>query len=289
MPSVAASATPDRVGLIAGQGELVAAAARHLRVQGADVFAVGFDRITAETVSPEVDTYRTLKLGSLNKLIDFFQRHRVETVLMIGKIHKVRMFRDVRPDTRAIKLWAKLRDRRDDSILLALVNELEDEGIAVGRIDRYLRHLLAPKEKISRRGPDAREKADAALGWKIAKGIGRLDLGQTVVVKNRAPVAAEAIEGTDKTILRAGELAGKGTVVVKVAKPQQDYRFDVPVVGLETIKAMVASGASALAVEAGRTLFVQRDEALPLIRRHRIAFWGCRSSDFRESPAPAVE
>jgi hypothetical protein len=285
MPSIAAHTPPDRVGLIAGQGELVAAAARHLRSQGAAVYAVGFDRTTADTISPEVDTYRALKLGSLNRLIDFFHRHQVETVLMIGKIHKVRMFRDLRPDTRAIKLWARLRDRRDDSILLALVNELAAEGISVGRIDRYLRHLLAPREKISRRGPDVREQADAALGWKIAKGIGRLDLGQTVVVKNRAPVAAEAIEGTDKTILRAGELAGKGTVVVKVAKPQQDYRFDVPVVGLETVKAMVASGASALAVEAGRTLFVQREEALPLIRRHRIAFWGCRSSDFSESPA----
>lgn len=287
MPSVAAPTPPDRVGLIAGQGELVAVAARHLRTQGAEVCAVGFDQTTTATVSPEVDTYRALKLGSLNKLIDFFHRHQVDTVLMIGKIHKVRMFRDVRPDTRAIRLWATLRDRRDDSILLALVNELAEEGITVGRIDRYLRHLLAPREKISRRGPDVREQADAALGWKIAKGIGRLDLGQTVVVKNRAPVAAEAIEGTDKTILRAGELAGKGTVVVKVAKPQQDYRFDVPVVGLETVKAMVASGASALAVEAGRTLFVQREEALLLIRRHKIAFWGCRGNDFGELSAAA--
>ena len=104
-----------------------------------------------------------------------------------------------------------------------------------------------------------------------------------MVVKNRAPVAAEAIEGTDRTILRAGELAGKGTVVVKVAKPQQDFRFDVPVVGLETVRSMVAAGASALAVEAGRTLFVQRDDALALMRRHRIAFWGCRSTDFADA------
>jgi DUF1009 family protein len=251
-----------------------------------EVFAAGFDRTTADTLAAEVDVYKGLHLGSLNRLIKFFLENRVETVLMLGKIHKARMFRDVRPDVRAVRLWTRIRDRRDDSILRALVDELAEEGIEVGRIDRFLSHLLAPREKISRRGPDARERADAALGWKIAKGIGRLDLGQTVVVKNRAPVAAEAIEGTDKTILRAGEIAGRGTVVVKVAKPRQDNRFDVPVVGLDTVRAMVAAGASALAVESGRTLFVQREEALPLIRRHRIAFWGSRGADFSGEGLP---
>ena len=121
------------------------------------------------------------------------------------------------------------------------------------------------------------------FGWKIAKGIGRLDLGQTVVVKNRAPVAVEAIEGTDATIRRAGELAGKGAVVVKVAKPQQDFRFDVPTVGPETIASLAAAGASAIAVEAGKTLVVRQDDLGPLLRKHRIAFWGCRASDFRET------
>lgn len=287
MPSIAAGRPPKRIGLIAGQGELVVIAARHLRERGSQVMAVGFDRATAETIAGEVDIFQRLRLGSLNKLIDFFRSHGIDTVLMLGKIHKVRMFRDFRPDTRALKLWRKLLDRRDDSILLALVDELAAEGITVERIDRHLRHLMAPAGKLSRRGPDRREREDAALGWKIAKGIGRLDLGQTAVVKNRAPVAAEAMEGTDRTILRAGELAGPGAVVVKVAKPRQDYRFDVPVVGLDTIRAMAAAGASALAVEADRTLFVQREEALPLIRRHRIAFWGCRASDFSDSPAKA--
>lgn len=286
MPTLASRKVPRRIGLVAGQGVLVTEAARHLRGNGSEVFAAGFHGITSDTLGKEVDVYRMLRLGKLNNLITFFRESRVETVLMIGKIHKVRMFRDVRPDARAVRLWARIRDRRDDSILRALVEELAREGIQVGRIDRFLPHLLAPRETLSRRGPDRREHADAALGWKIAKGIGRLDLGQTVVVKNRAPVAAEAIEGTDRTILRAGELAGKGTVVVKVAKPQQDYRFDVPVVGLETVRAMVSAGSSALAIEAGRTLFVQRDEALPLIRRHRIAFWGCRGTDFDEAPPP---
>lgn len=272
---------PPRVGLIAGQGELPAIAARHLRGEGSEVFAVGFDRETKETLSGATDGFQTLRLGQLGKLIRFFKDHNVTDLLMIGKVHKTRMYRNLRPDLRALRLWKSILDRRDDTILLALVEELETEDIIVRRIDRYLRHLLIPSGTLSPRGPDRRERADAAFGWKIAKGIGRLDLGQTVVVKNRAPVAVEVIEGTDRTILRAGELSGPGMVVVKVAKPQQDFRFDVPVVGLETVKSLVAAKASALAVEAGKTVFVQRKESLALLRKHKIAFWGCRQSDFK--------
>lgn len=272
--------SPKRIGLIAGQGELTAIAACHLREEGSEVYAVGFDRETKETLSGATDRYQMLRLGQLGKLISFFKDHRVTDLLMVGKIHKTRMYRNLRPDLRALRLWKSILDRRDDTILRALVDELEVEGITVGRIDRYLRHLLVPSGTLSRRGPDRRERADAAFGWKIAKGIGRLDLGQTAVVKNRAPVAVEAIEGTDRTILRAGELSGPGMVVVKVAKPQQDFRFDVPVVGIETVKSLVAARASALAVEAGKTIFVQREESLALLRKHKIAFWGCRQSDF---------
>lgn len=272
--------SPKRVGLIAGQGELVAIAARHLRREGSEVYAAGFDRETKKTLAGATDCFQQLRLGQLGKLIRFFKDHDVTNLLMIGKIHKTRMFRNLRPDLRALRLWKSILDRRDDTILRALVEELATEGITVRRIDRYLRHLLVPAGTLSSRGPDRRERADAAFGWKIAKGIGRLDLGQTAVVKNMAPVAVEVIEGTDRTILRAGELSGRGVVVVKVAKPQQDFRFDVPVVGLETVNSLVAARASALAVEAGKTIFVQREESLALLRKHKIAFWGCRQSDF---------
>ena len=271
---------PKRVGLIAGQGELTAIAALYLRGEGTEVYAAGFDRETKETLSAATDHFKMLRLGQLGKLIQYFKDHDVTDLLMIGKIHKTRMYRNFRPDLRALRLWKSILDRRDDTILRALVDELETEGITVGRIDRYLSHLMVPSGKLSSRGPDRRERADAAFGWKIAKGIGRLDLGQTAVVKNRAPVAVEVIEGTDRTILRAGELSGPGMVVVKVAKPQQDFRFDVPVVGLDTVKSLVAAKASALAVEAGKTVFVQREESLALLRKHKIAFWGCRQSDF---------
>ncbi len=271
---------PPRIGLVAGRGELSAIAARHLREQGTGIVAVGFDSETSATIAGLADHFELLRLGQLGKLIACFQDHGVDTVLMVGKIQKVNIYRDVRPDGRALRIWRKLLDRRDDTILKAFVDELEKDGIKVGRADRLLHHLLAPVGKISRRSPDRRERRDIAFGWKIAKGIGRLDLGQTVVVKNLAPVAVEAIEGTDKTILRGGELAGPGAVVVKVAKPQQDFRFDVPVVGLDTVQSLVAAGASALAVEAGKTLFVQREHALPLLRQNRITLWGSRSTDF---------
>jgi DUF1009 family protein len=270
-------------GIIAGQGELVALTAGRLRELGRPVVAVAFTRETARDAESWCDDIRLLKLGQLGKLISFFRSHDTEEVFMVGKIHKVNMFRDVRPDTRALRLWKHMRDRRDDTILLALVDELEREGLPTGRIDRLLSGLMAPHGVVSRRSPDSRERSDAAFGWKIAKGIGRLDLGQTVVVKNRAPVAVEAIEGTDATIRRAGELAGKGAVVVKVAKPQQDFRFDVPTVGPETIASLAAAGASAIAVEAGKTLVVRQDDLVPLLKKHRIAFWGCRASDFRET------
>jgi len=277
---VTAPGSPKRVGLIAGQGELTAIAARHLRDKGSEVYAAGFDRETKETLAGATDRFQMLRLGQLGKLIQFFKDNGVTDILMVGKIHKTRMYRNFRPDLRALRLWKSILDRRDDTIVRALVEELESEGITVGRIDRHLRHLLVPSGTLSHRGPDRRERADAAFGWKIAKGIGRLDLGQTAVVKNRAPVAVEAIEGTDRTILRAGELSGPGMVVVKVAKPQQDFRFDVPVVGIETVRSLVAAKASALAVEAGKTLFVQREESLTLLRKNKIAFWGCRQSDF---------
>jgi DUF1009 family protein len=255
--------TPDsntqRLGFIAGQGRLAAIAARHLRAGGHTVMAVGFDRETAAAVAGAVDSFHLLRFGQLGKLISAFQNSGVRSVLMLGKIHKTIMYRKIRPDRRALRLWKKIRDRRDDTILKILVAELQTEGITVEKIDRFLGHLLAPAGKISSRAPDRRE---------------------TVAVRDRAPVAIEAIEGTDQAILRGGTLAGPGTVVVKVSKPQQDFRFDVPVVGLETVRSLAAAKASAMAFEAGKTLFVEREEALPLLRRHRIAVYGYRNSDF---------
>lgn len=267
------------VGLIAGRGVLPAIAARTLRAEGRRVIAAGFDEQTREALADSVDEYHDLCLGQVEKLLRAFRGAGVGSALLLGKIHKARAFSDLRPDLRAMKIWMSLPDRRDDTILRAVVDELGREGVVVEEAGRWLGALFAPPGRLSRRRPDAREMADIAFGMMLAREIGRVDVGQTVVVKHLAPVAVEALEGTDLAIRRGGEVGGPGTVVVKSAKPLQDMRFDVPVVGVETARSVVAARASALAIEAGRTLFVQREESVALLDAHGVALWGFREGD----------
>jgi DUF1009 family protein len=269
------------VGLIAGRGDLPVLAARCLRADGLRVVAVGFDEQTQAALAGEVDTYHDLRLGQVEKLIRAFRDGGVASALLLGKVHKARTFSDFRPDLRAAKIWMSLPDRRDDTILRAVVDELAREGVVVEAAGRWLGALFAAPGKLSKREPDKAERADIAFGFKLAREIGRLDIGQTVVVKHLAPVAVEALEGTDLTIRRGGEVGGAGCVIVKTAKPNQDFRFDVPVVGLETARSAVAAQAAVLAIEAGRTLFVQREEMLALLDAHRVALWGCSEADAR--------
>jgi hypothetical protein len=269
------------VGLIAGRGELPVIAARTLRADGLRVVAAGFDEETRAALAGEVDAYHDLRLGQVEKLIRAFSDAGVASALLLGKIHKARTFSDFRPDLRAAKIWMSLPDRRDDTILRAVVSELAREGVVVEEAGRWLGALFAASGKLSRREPDKSERADIGFGFRLAREIGRLDIGQTVVVRHLAPVAVEALEGTDLTIRRGGEVAGPGVVIVKTAKPNQDFRFDVPVVGLETARSAVAAQAAVLAIEAGRTLFVQRDETIALLDANRVALWGCSEADVR--------
>lgn len=273
--------TPQVVGLIAGRGELPAIAARTLRAEGHRVIAVGFDDETRAALADAVDAYHDLRLGQVEKLIRAFREAGVGSALLLGKVHKARTFSDFRPDLRAARIWMRLPDRRDDTILRAVVDELAREGVVVEAAGRWLGALFAAPGRLSRREPDNAERADIAFGLRLAREIGRLDVGQTVVVKHLAPVAVEALEGTDLTIRRGGDVGGPGVVVVKTAKPDQDFRFDVPVVGLETARSVVAAQAAVLAIEAGRTLFVQRDETLALLDANRVALWGCSEADVR--------
>lgn len=276
------TSTPDTsapVGIIAGRGELPALAARALRAAGHRVVAAGFDDETQAALAGAVDEYHALRLGQVERLIGAFRDAGVASALLLGKVHKARTFSDFRPDLRAVRIWMSLPDRRDDTILRAVVDELAREGIVVAEAGRWLGALFAPAGRLSRRAPDRDELADVAFGYRLAREIGRLDVGQTVVVRHLAPVAIEALEGTDLTIRRGGEVAGPGTVVVKTAKPAQDMRFDVPVVGIETARSVVAARAAVLAIEAGRTLFVQREETLALLDEHGVALWGCGEAD----------
>ncbi len=182
---------------------------------------------------------------------------------MAGKVPKSLLFKSkVIPDLRAVKLLFSLKDKSDDSILLAIAKELEKDGIKLLNTADFSSSLMTPEGILTDERLSENEWKDIAFGWKIAKEIGRLDIGQTVVVKDQAVMAVEAIEGTDEAILRGGKLAGEGAVVVKVAKPKQDMRFDVPVVGMNTLKSMIEVNARVLAIEAGKSILLQRKKVI---------------------------
>ncbi len=248
----------NKIGLIAGNGTFPIAFARAAKEKGMRVVAVAHEGETQPELSQWVDAIFWIKVGQLGKLISIFKEQDVHDVLMAGGIKKTRLFGGM-PDLRAAALLAKMLYKKDDSILRAVATELESEGIRVRESTLYLDNLLAPAGVLTRKRPSKDEQKDIEFGWEMAKEIGRLDIGQTVVVKGRAVLAVEAIEGTDETIRRGGRLCGRGAVVVKICKPQQDLRFDLPAVGLQTIKTMLEVNAACLAVEAGKTILFDRE------------------------------
>lgn len=251
-----------RVGLIAGGGQFPLLFAHAARQASVRVLAVGFDGETDPALSKYVEEFHLLKLGQLNRLIKIFHGAGITHAAMAGAINKTRLYARVRPDWRAVRFLSRLRNKKDDSLLRALADELESEGIIVQPSTIFLPELLAPAGTLTRRKPNRREQADIAFGWTLAKAIGKLDIGQCLVVKNQAVLAVEGIDGTDATIIRGGRLCREGAVVVKVSKPIQDLRFDVPAVGFDTIEAMKRVNARVLVVEADKTLVFDREKMI---------------------------
>jgi len=251
-----------RIGLIAGSGQFPFVFARAARDNGYAVYAAAHLHETRPELEELVDDIRWVRLGQLKKIIRFFAGHGVRQAVMAGAIKKTRMFRDVRPDLKAIALMAGIKDTHDDRILRAFAAAMEKEGIRIEASTFLLPELLAPEGCWTKRKPTRAEQADMDLGWKLAKAIGRLDIGQCVVVAGGSVMAVEAIDGTDATIKRGGELAGGDAVVVKVCKPDQDFRFDVPAIGVQTIAVMAAAGLKVLLVEAGKAVVFDRREMI---------------------------
>ena len=250
----------ETIGIIAGWGRFPVAVAEAIRRRGGRTAILSIRDHADAALEPLADIHGHVGVAQLGGAIDFFRRHGVRRATMAGKVHKTKLFGRHAwlhhlPDWRAlVTFWphfiSRRRDNRDDS-LLAAIELLASEGVLAGR------------------SLSVAEQADVAFGWQLAKELGRLDIGQTVVVKNRAPLALEAIEGTDECIRRAGRLcASGGMVVVKVAKPRQDLRFDMPTIGRGTLESLRAAGATVLAIEAGRTILVDPDE---------LAEFACRS------------
>ncbi len=252
----------SRIGLIAGSGQFPLLFAHASGQAGVEVVAVGFEGETDPALAKYVAELHMLKLGQLNKLIRTFQTAGITRAAMVGAINKAKLYTRIRPDWRAVKFMNKLRNKKDDFLLRALAEELETEGIHIEPSTIFLPELIAPVGILTRRKPNRREEADVAFGWDIAKKIGGLDIGQCLVLKNQAVLAVEGIDGTDATIIRGGRLCREGAVVIKVSKPSQDLRFDVPAVGFDTIETMKRVRARLLVIEAGKTLIFDRGKMI---------------------------
>jgi DUF1009 family protein len=261
----------QKIGIIAGNGDFPIEFAKAAKEKGLAVVAVAHEGETLPELAQWVETIVWIKVGQLGKLISAFKEHGVRDVLMAGGIRKTHLFSGARPDLRGAALLAKLLAKKDDSILRGVAAELESEGIIVRESTLYLDNLLAPAGVLTKRKPSKDEWKDIEFGWQMAKEIGRLDIGQTIVVRNQSVVAVEAAEGTDETIRRGGRLCREGAVVVKICKPGQDLRFDLPATGMRTLEVMEEVKASCLAVEAGKTIMMQRETVLAGANRAGIA------------------
>jgi UDP-2,3-diacylglucosamine hydrolase len=263
-----------KIGLIAGKSKFPLIFAQSAQNQGFEVVAAAHRGETDPDLEGLVSSLQWVSVGQLGKIIRFFQRAGVTQAVMAGGITKGRLFTHLRPDLRALKLLGRLKHVGDDGILRGVAAELEGEGITIVSPTLYMTELLAPAGVLSRRQPTAEERREIDFGVNIAKEIGKLDIGQCVVVRRRAVLAVEAIDGTDATIRRGGLLAGENAVVVKVSKPEQDLRFDVPAVGLGTIEIMQEVKAGVLALEADKTLMFDRAAMLQLADKVKIAVVG---------------
>ncbi|MDI3279746.1 MAG: UDP-2,3-diacylglucosamine diphosphatase LpxI [Bacillota bacterium] len=252
----------ETIGIVAGAGRLPVAFGRAAREQGLRTVVVNLAPHPDPELARVADELYSLPAGFLDRIIRTLQDAGAADLVLVGKVSKELLYQGQELDWRFQRLLERISDRNDDSLLRALVEEFEREGLRVHQQTLLIGSLLPGAGVLSRRSPDLREREDMRFGFERAKAVAGLDIGQTVVVKEKAVLAVEAIEGTDAAIRRGGTLGRGGAVVVKVSKPNQDLRFDIPTVGLSTIRTMIEVGASALGIEAGKTFLLDREETL---------------------------
>ena len=261
----------ERIGLVAGSGRFPVLFAETARRRGVEVVAVAHLGERDPALERVVSAITWIHPGELDAMIHALQTAGIRQTVMVGGIAKPRLFRELRPDERATRLLARLDKLRDDLVLRALAAEFETEGIAVVESTLYLQEIVPVAGVLGTRAPSEEEWSEIRFGFRAAKVIGQFDIGQSVVVRSGAVIAVEGIEGTDATIRRAGQLANGDIVVVKVCKPTQDTRFDLPAVGPETVRTLAEMRGRALAVEAGRTITLDRSEMIALADAAGIA------------------
>jgi DUF1009 family protein len=263
--------TPDTLGIIAGNGvypRLLADSARKAGVK--KIVAAAFSGETDPSLEQHVDLVEWMRVGQLSRLLKFFQGQKIHHAIMAGQIAPKNLF-DLRPDWKALLMLARLKRRNAESIFTAIADELAKIDVQLLPATSFLEEFIAPAGLIAGPKLSRREEEDVDLGWKTAKEIARLDIGQTVIVKNGTVLAVEGFEGTNEAIKRGGALAREGAVMIKLAKPNQDMRFDVPVIGVETIRVANEAQVRVIALEAGKTLLLERDAIVDLAERTKIS------------------
>ena len=255
---------PQILGIIAGNGvypQLLADSARRAGVK--KIAAAAFTDETDPVLEQAVDVLEWMRVGQLGRLLKFFRRQNIYHAIMAGQIAPKNLF-DLRPDIKALMLLGKLKERNAESIFAAIADELAKIDVDLLPATTFLEDSLARPGLIAGPKLSPRRERDVELGWNAAKEIARLDIGQTIIIKNGTIVSVEALEGTNDAIKRGGTLAREGAVMVKVSKPNQDMRFDVPVIGVETVRIAAESGVRVIAIEAGKTLLLERDAIIAL-------------------------
>lgn len=278
----------DRVGLLAGAGRFPIVFAKMAREQGFSVQCIGIEGMVSDELADVCDSFRTAPLARIGRAIRFFDRRQVQQAVMAGKVEKKVLFDPFRlwrlwPDWRTANMWLRhCTNKKDDTILLAVIREFEEEGIQFLSALDFCPEILVKHGFLTKRHPSSGQWKDIRFGWEMAKKMGELDIGQSVVVNDTAVLAVEAIEGTDQCIRRAGALCRRGGMtVVKVAKPNQDMRFDVPTIGIQTIQTMRESGARVLAIESGLTIILDEEEVIRLADKLGIAIVSVKAEEIR--------
>ena len=255
---------PQILGIIAGNGvyaQLLTDSAR--RAGATKIVAAAFTDETDPVLEQAVDVLEWMRVGQLGRLLKFFRRQNIHHAIMAGQIAPKNLF-DLRPDIKALMLLGKLKERNAESIFAAIADELAKIDVNLLPATTFLEDSLARPGLIAGPKLSSRQERDVELGWNAAKEIARIDIGQTIIIKNGTIVAVEALEGTNEAIKRGGTLAREGAVMVKVSKPNQDMRFDVPVIGVETVRIAAESGVRVISIEAGKTLLLERDAIIAL-------------------------
>lgn len=263
-----------KYGLIAGNGQFPFLVVEGARKAGCELAVVAIKEETDPRIENLADNIAWVGIGQLGKMISFFRSNGVEKAIMAGQVKHVQLFSGAIPDMRMVKMLWNLPRRNTDALIGGVANEMAKDGIELIDSTYFVQDHLAAKGVITKRAPNDLEKENIQYGLHVAEEIARLDLGQTIVVRGKACVAVEAMEGTDAVIKRAGELAKGKLTVVKVAKPDQDMRFDVPVIGVPTIETMIQAGGTCLSITANKTLIFDRDETIKLADSHKISIVG---------------